>query len=132
VREKNFVVYFLSSYTRALFCSIQFLTFFLLEWIHINICVCICTYVIKRKLKYYSQHHVLMKGGKFMGAYFYTIILFVFPFFCYVFTSLEFHFIEALIHHLICFPLTSFSHSNQIASLHYWLHGKHSKKSCMI
>jgi hypothetical protein len=32
----------------------------------------------KGKLKYYSQHHVLMKGGKFMGAYFYSIILFVF------------------------------------------------------
>lgn len=40
------------------------------RWVHVN--------VINRKLKYYSQHHVLMKGGKFMGAYFYSIILFVF------------------------------------------------------
>mgnify|MGYP003454575486 FL=1 len=40
------------------------------RWVHVD--------VMKRKLKYYSQHHVLMKGGKFMGAYFYSIILFVF------------------------------------------------------
>jgi hypothetical protein len=38
----------------------------------------ICVDVMEGKLKYYSQHHVLMKGGKFMGAYFYSIILFVF------------------------------------------------------
>lgn len=40
---------------------------------------CLCNeYMWMGKLKYYSQHHVLMKGGKFMGAYFYSIILFVF------------------------------------------------------
>lgn len=33
----------------------------------------------EKKIKIlFTKHHVLMKGGKFMGAYFYSIILFAF------------------------------------------------------
>lgn len=79
------------------------------------------------KLKYYSQHHVLMKGGKFMGAYFYSIILFVFSA-----LSFSFHLIHAacisnivvLINFHLNHPHLIHRHHpfNKLLLLHYWLH----------